>query len=84
MPTIMKRRNPLAKESVDIQSRAMKRLKAMEEAGDIMNRTPAEIKQSNSIDDVFDMEAPIPDIQEQDPGVVNRLIDMVFNANGRD
>lgn len=56
MPTIMKRRDPLAKESVDIQARGQKRLRAMEEAGKIHGKTPQQAKQDANVDAVFDVD----------------------------
>jgi len=58
MPRIMKRRDPLAKDSVDIQAKAAKRVKALNDAGKIHGKTSQEIKSDEAAD------APWEDVAE--------------------
>ena len=73
MPTIMKRRDPLAKESVDIQARALKRKNMYEESGRIHGKTKQELSQEQKIDDVFDVDENIE--QDDQPNILEKFWD---------
>ena len=77
MPTIMKRRDPLAKDAVDIQARAQKRLKALEDAGNISGRTQAEADAEADIDSIF---GPV---EVTDPNNDMDWIDKLLNVFGK-